>query len=92
MSLTDRMVVITGGAGGIAEVTAPLLLAEGAHLHLIDPEGERLEHVVAKLDAGNRITTAVSDISSAGGLRGGARRGEAADLWPRPSGRCVPAR
>lgn len=64
MSLTDRMVVITGGAGGIAEATAPLLLAEGADLHLIDPEGERLEEVAAKMDAGARITTAVSDISS----------------------------
>ncbi|MGI9487776.1 MAG: SDR family NAD(P)-dependent oxidoreductase [Geminicoccaceae bacterium] len=64
MTLADRTVVMTGGAGGIAEATAPLLLAEGAHLHLIDPEGERLEHVVAKLDAGDRVTTAVSDISS----------------------------
>ena len=64
MTLADRTVVVTGGAGGIAEATAPLLLAEGADLHLIDPEGERLERLVAELDAGNRVTTAVSDISS----------------------------
>lgn len=64
MSLTDRMVVITGGAGGIAEATVPLLLAEGADLHLVDPDGERLERLVAEVDAGDRITMAVSDISS----------------------------
>lgn len=64
MTLADRTVVITGGAGGIAEATVPLLLAEGADLYLIDPDGEGLERLAAEMDAGDRITTAVSDISS----------------------------
>jgi len=64
MTRNGRVVVITGGAGGIARATVPLLLAEGAHLHLIDPDGDGLERLVAEIDAGPRITTAVSAISS----------------------------
>ena len=64
MALADKMVVMTGGAGGIAQATAPLLLADGANLHLIDPDGEGLELLVAALDAGPRVTTAVSAIES----------------------------
>ena len=36
MEFKQRLVVITGGAGGIARETAPLLLAAGAQLLLID--------------------------------------------------------
>lgn len=64
MSLKNRMVVITGGAGGIARATVPLLLAEGADIHLIDPLGASLESLVTDLDAGHRVTTAVSTIDS----------------------------
>jgi 3-oxoacyl-[acyl-carrier protein] reductase len=64
MSLDKRMVVITGGAGGIARATLPLLLADGADLHLIDPDGAGLESVLAELDAGSRITVAQSAIDS----------------------------
>ncbi|MEZ5935063.1 MAG: SDR family oxidoreductase [Alphaproteobacteria bacterium] len=64
MSLEKRMVVITGGAGGIARATAPLLLADGADLHLIDPDGARLSSVAAELAAGARVTTAVSALDS----------------------------
>jgi NAD(P)-dependent dehydrogenase (short-subunit alcohol dehydrogenase family) len=64
MSLENRMVVITGGAGGIARATVPLLLADGADVHLIDPHGEGLQSLVAELDAGPRLTTTVSAIDS----------------------------
>ncbi len=58
------MVVITGGAGGIARATAEILLADGARLHLIDPDEDGLDRLLGDLDAGGRVTTAVSDISS----------------------------
>ena len=64
MSLKNRMVVITGGAGGIAEATIPLLLEEGADVHLIDPHGEGLERLAADLGAGPRVTTETSAIDS----------------------------
>jgi NAD(P)-dependent dehydrogenase (short-subunit alcohol dehydrogenase family) len=37
MALDQRLIVITGGAGGIARETAKLALAQGAELLLIDP-------------------------------------------------------
>lgn len=64
MVLSRKVVVITGGAGGIAQATAPLLLADGADLHLIDPDGEGLKRFAAELDAGPRVTTAASTIES----------------------------
>jgi NAD(P)-dependent dehydrogenase (short-subunit alcohol dehydrogenase family) len=64
MSLENRLVVITGGAGGIARATVPLLLAEGADVLLIDPNGQGLERVAAETGAGARLTTTVSAIDS----------------------------
>lgn len=64
MVLADRMVVMTGGGGGIARATAEILLADGVRLHLIDPDGDRLDQVAAELDAGSRVTTAVSAIDT----------------------------
>ncbi len=64
MSLENRLIVITGGAGGIARATVPILLEDGADVHLIDPDGEALRQLVDDLDAGSRIATAVSAITS----------------------------
>ena len=62
--LSERLVVMTGGAGGIARATVPLLLADGADLHLIDPDEAGLESLVAELDVGDRVTTTVSAVDS----------------------------
>ena len=74
MAFEDRLVVITGGAGGIARATAELLLAEGAELLLIDPSASVLETAAAELGDGARVRTAVSAIESpeacAGALAG----------------------
>ena len=42
MEFERRLIVITGGAGGIARATAGLLLAQGAELLLIDPDASAL--------------------------------------------------
>ena len=64
MQLQEKMVVITGGAGGIAKETARLLLDDGANLCLIDPNGAGLETMAAELNAGGRVRTVTSDLSS----------------------------
>ena len=64
MAFEDRLIVITGGAGGIARATAELLLAEGAELLLIDPSASVLEAAAAELGGGARVRTAVSALES----------------------------
>jgi NAD(P)-dependent dehydrogenase (short-subunit alcohol dehydrogenase family) len=64
LEFDKRLVVITGGAGGIARETAPLLLAGGASLLLIDRDGAALEALAAELEAGERVRTAVSALAS----------------------------
>ena len=64
MMLANRMVVITGGAGGIARETIPLLLADGADLCLIDPNPAGLAELAAGLDAGDRVRTVTCGLDS----------------------------
>jgi 3-oxoacyl-[acyl-carrier protein] reductase len=64
MEFANRLIVITGGAGGIARETARLLLAEGAELLLIDPAAATFEATLADLAPGARVRTAVSALES----------------------------
>jgi len=64
MEFENRLIVITGGAGGIARETASLLLAEGAELLLVDPSASMLEAAAADLAPGVRVATAVSALES----------------------------
>jgi 3-oxoacyl-[acyl-carrier protein] reductase len=64
MAFEDRLIVITGGAGGIARATAKLLLADGARLLLIDPSAAGLAASAAELAGGERVRTAVSALES----------------------------
>lgn len=60
----NRMIVITGGAGGIGGACARLFLDAGARVLLIDVAAEPLAAKAAELDEGDRVMTAVSDLSS----------------------------
>jgi NAD(P)-dependent dehydrogenase (short-subunit alcohol dehydrogenase family) len=64
MAFENKLIVITGGAGGIARETAKLLLAEGAELLLMDPSASRLEAAAAELAPSARVRTAVSALES----------------------------
>ena len=64
MEFENRLIVITGGAGGIARETAKLLLAQGAELLLIDPSASMLEASAAELAGGARVRTVVSALES----------------------------
>lgn len=61
-----QTIVVTGGAGGIGVECARLLLAGGAHVHLVDPRGDALSEAAGALgDTGQgRITTHVSSLAS----------------------------
>jgi 3-oxoacyl-[acyl-carrier protein] reductase len=64
MEFEGKLIVITGGAGGIAGETARLLLDGGAELLLIDPNAAALEASAAELAGGGRVSTAVSALES----------------------------
>ena len=63
-ALEGRLVVVTGGAGGIGRALAPVLLEEGARLLLIDVAAGALEETAAALEAGGRVQTAVSSLDT----------------------------
>lgn len=60
----DRLIVVTGGAGGIARALSPLLIGAGARLHLIDRDRAALDEAVAALPGGAPLTTAVSALEN----------------------------
>ena len=64
MEFENRLIVITGGAGGIARETAKLLLEKGAQLLLIDPSASLLAASAAELVGGARVRTVVSALES----------------------------
>lgn len=59
----DKVVVITGGAGSIGSITARKFLGEGAKVVLVDLKEDALQQTSAELDAGDRVTYAVADVS-----------------------------
>lgn len=58
----DKVVVITGGAGGIGKSTASAFLEEGASVVLVDVDQEELDKVEKELDSG-RVLCVQSDVS-----------------------------
>ncbi len=64
--LTRRVVVITGGAGGIGSAIARRFLSESAHVVLLDIDAGALEQVVAELRSQfgkDRVLGAVADVT-----------------------------
>ena len=62
--LDEKWVVLTGGAGGIARETTPLLLAQGARVLLIDVDGGGLAEIAEAHSIGDRLLTHVSDLAT----------------------------
>jgi NAD(P)-dependent dehydrogenase (short-subunit alcohol dehydrogenase family) len=65
-SMTGRVVMITGAAGGVGSATARLLAARGARLVLVDVRDDDLEAVAA--DLGDNALAASADITDIGQL------------------------
>ncbi|NKF51660.1 SDR family oxidoreductase [Shewanella sp. WXL01] len=63
MELKDKVVVITGGAGGLGLAMAHDLAEQGAKLALIDVDQEKLEHACANLGAKTEVQGYALDIT-----------------------------
>ncbi|GIU18123.1 3-ketoacyl-ACP reductase [Shewanella sp. c952] len=63
MDLKDKVVVITGGAGGLGYAMAENLAAAGAKLALIDVDQEKLEKACANLGATTEVQGYALDIT-----------------------------
>jgi 3-oxoacyl-[acyl-carrier protein] reductase len=63
-AFTGRGVVVTGGAGGIGMACARLFLAQGARVHLVDVDSERLVAARDELGAAGCVTTHTSALDS----------------------------
>ncbi|QQX78914.1 SDR family oxidoreductase [Shewanella sp. KX20019] len=63
MDLKDKVVVITGGAGGLGYAMAETLAAAGAKLALIDVDQEKLEKACANIGAVTEVQGYALDIT-----------------------------
>jgi 3-oxoacyl-[acyl-carrier protein] reductase len=63
MELTDKVVVITGGAGGLGLAMAKNLAAAGAKLALIDVDQQKLEQACAELGSMTEVQGYALDIT-----------------------------
>lgn len=72
LGLADRVVLITGGSGGIGRATARAFAGEGARIGLVDIDREGLEQVQEELAAfGAQVAIVQADLSTAEGVEDG---------------------
>jgi NAD(P)-dependent dehydrogenase (short-subunit alcohol dehydrogenase family) len=72
LGLVDRVVLITGGSGGIARAAARAFAGEGARIGLVDIDREGLEEVQGELATfGARVEIMQADLSCAEGVEDG---------------------
>ena len=70
MRLKDKIVIVTGAAGGIGGAISARFAAEGARVVVTDMNGEGAEATAAQIRAaGGRARAFASDISTAEGCR-----------------------
>jgi 3-oxoacyl-[acyl-carrier protein] reductase len=79
MVLTDKIAVVTGGAGTMGRAAARCLLEDGAHVVLVDLDSARID--VAARELRGRTLTVACDIADASAVRAAHRRIEA-ELGP----------
>lgn len=64
MKLADRVIIVTGGAGGIGKGIGAALLAEGARVVLTDLDAARVSAAAAEIDpSGSRSHALTADLS-----------------------------
>jgi len=60
----EKLIVVTGAAGGIGQECVKLFIERGANVLLIDPNKDALRKFESDLDVGNRVIAHVSTIGS----------------------------
>lgn len=66
VSLTDRVYLVTGAAGGIGAATAEVLVGQGAQVVLADLDGETAGRLAT--DLGDRATSVMCDVTQPGSV------------------------
>lgn len=61
--LQDRVIAVTGGAGGIARGIAEAVLEQGGRVGLMDLDRAKVEAAAKGLNAGDRVVGLVSDVT-----------------------------
>lgn len=61
--LSDKVAIITGGAGGIGKVVAERFLKEGAKVVLVDLMQDALDQAKSELEAHGDVMTVQADVS-----------------------------
>lgn len=61
--LQDRVIAVTGGAGGIARGIAEAVLEQGGRVGLMDLDRAKVEAAAKGLNAGGRVVGLVSDVT-----------------------------
>ena len=74
LGLRDKVALITGGAGGIGQETARLLLDEGASVALADLASPRLEESLSALGAGERAMAIELNVTDEASVENAVRR------------------
>jgi NAD(P)-dependent dehydrogenase (short-subunit alcohol dehydrogenase family) len=70
--LTNKIVLITGAAGGFGQALTWAFLEEGAHLALLDSNAQALETLATTLRAqGGQVQATVADLSTVQGVQQG---------------------
>lgn len=68
-SLQDRVVVVTGGAGGIAKGIAEAVLEAGGRVAMVDLDAARSHAAASTLDAGDRAIGVGADVTDPASLK-----------------------
>ncbi len=61
-ALQDRVIAVTGGAGGIAKGIAEAILEAGGRVGLLDLDRAKVEAAAAALNVGDRAIGLVADV------------------------------
>ncbi len=67
-ALNDKVVAVTGGAGGIASGIAQAILDAGGRVGLMDLDRAKVEAAAAALGAGDRVAAFVADVTDPDGI------------------------